>query len=131
MDNNNMDDYKYVRVHKHYIDIIMDAIDYANPKTSFIISNNATDSEDISEKTIENLKAKFRGDISELDAESIEITENEILLAHDSVLKYKKHLQSTLSNYKQGTAQYNKTKKAINAIPRIMSTIFSSVYDDE
>ncbi len=130
----------YVQIQKHYIDIIIDAMEYAKSSIFIYGADNDRESEDFTEKTINEFKSKFSfyrdagdadGSEGNIDAsgsvQPIEITEHEMTLAYDSILKYKKHLKSTLSRYKKGSAQYNKTKKALDTIPYIISKFFSSV----
>ena len=115
------EEYGMVRVNTAYLDIFMEALKYPTPKVQAITgsseSNTVPDDE---------MRENIRKKLYENDGTSV-LTMQEVIFAYDAVHNYKKILQKELPKAKKGSAQYNKTKKALDAMPQIINTFFGGV----
>ena len=95
-----------VRITPAYLDFIMESLKYATPQIHMAIPN--------AEEGQEN-----DGIIS--------LDERDFGFIYDAVQNYRNYLQKELPKHKKGSAKYNKAKKALDMIPKINATFFSTM----
>ena len=120
-----------VRITVAHLDFIMDALKYAPPQVHLPVapaqSENGEETESApqepsNEQKIESIRKK----LYENDG-TVSLDETDFGFIYDSVQIYRKYLMGELPKHKKGSAGYKKTKKALDMIPKINATFFSTM----
>jgi hypothetical protein len=113
-----------VRITKAYLDFIMDALKFATPQIHLPVQGEeaAAEAEPSNEEKIEDIRKK----LFENDG-TVSLDERDFGFIYDAVQNYKNYLNKELPKHKKGSAGYNKTKKALDMIPKINATFFSTM----
>lgn len=117
-----------VRITPAYLDFIMESLKYATPQIHMAIPNAegeeaaAPAQEPTNDEKIEDIRKK----LYENDG-IISLDERDFGFIYDAVQNYRNYLQKELPKHKKGSAKYNKAKKALDMIPKINATFFSTM----
>ena len=116
-----------VRITPAYLDFIMESLKYATPQIHMALPNAeegeaAPEQEPTNDEKIEEIRKK----LYETDG-IISLDERDFGFIYDAVQNYRNYLQKELPKHKKGSAKYNKAKKALDMIPKINATFFSTM----
>ena len=116
-----------VRITPAYIDFIMESLKYATPQIHMALPNAeegevAPEQEPTNDEKIEDIRKK----LYENDG-IISLDERDFGFIYDAVQNYRNYLQKELPKHKKGSSKYNKAKKALDMIPKINATFFSTM----
>lgn len=116
-----------VRITPAYLDFIMESLKYATPQIHMALPNAeegevAPEQEPTNDEKIEDIRKKlYKND------GIISLDERDFGFIYDAVQNYRNYLQKELPKHKKGSAKYNKAKKALDMIPKINATFFSTM----
>lgn len=111
-----------VRINTAYLDYLMEALKFATPQIHLPAADGSAPQGPSNEEKTETLRKK----LYENDGTAY-LTEDDLVFAYDAVVNYRKYLMKELPKHKKGSAKYNKTKKALDMIPKINATFFSTM----
>lgn len=116
-----------VRITPAYLDFIMDSLKFATPQIHMAVpggdgSEGEAAKEPTNEEKIEDIRKKLYDNNG-----VISLDERDFGFIYDAVQNYKNYLTKELPKHKKGSAGYNKTRKALDMIPKINATFFSTM----
>lgn len=115
-----------VRITPAYLDFIMDALKFATPQIHLQLPGQEPEKTDEPQQTNEEKIESIRKKLYENDG-VISLDERDFGFIYDAVENYKVYLKSQLPKHKKGSAGYKKTRKALEMIPKINATFFSTM----
>lgn len=115
-----------VRITAAYLDFIMESLKFATPQIHMSLPDENSEEQPEQEPTNDEKIEDIRRKLYDNDG-VVSLDERDFGFIYDAVQNYRSYLLKELPKHKKGSAKYNKTKKALDMIPKINATFFSTM----